>query len=636
MKKWKWVVVQVVVLTAVAAGFAEKTAPGGAFKLDEIVVTATRGERKIRDVTSAISVIDEADIEASNADYVMDMIGFLPGVYIRRDAVYGRQFVEIRGLGGNMQRITTLVDGRPEKMSLFGCTIAQTLPLANVERIEVVRGPESTLYGTDAMGGVINIITKKARQQGFEQSALLSYGSYDSLHGMLRHGGKIDNFDYYAVYDRKQSDGHRDNSAYQADFFSLRSGYSFNEDWRLDLSGQYFQDDGEDPGPVTNPYVNNDKRVYKRGMVGADLSGGWNSSELKLSFYNNWGDHDFDMPSIDDYWHSKDMTMGASAQYMLEIFETDDWSDVLTAGYEYQYQWAEPQDDWIAWARENMPARFMNFGDYNLHNHDVFVFNEITKGIWVNTLGIRGHWDDESEQWEAIPQAGLLCRIAEYTTARVKVGKGFRRPRFSELHLFPVHNENLDAEKVISYEAALTHSFTPWLSAFINPFYMDVKNIIQQESNENPPPAFVNKNSGDFAVKGVETGLEIKPGDNLSLSVNYTYTDIEDGPENNKNINREGKPEHTVNAKAGYGIGKFSIFAEAEYVAGLYDSNLLAGGNIEKVSDFFVVDLKCAYKLNKNMSIFAGIENLFDKDYEQIPGYPMPGANVHAGFKAEL
>ena len=163
------------------------------------------------------------------------------------------------------------------------------------------------------------------------------------MHGMLRHGRSI----IYAVYDRKQSDGHRDNSAYRR--LLLRSGYSFNDDWRLDLSGQYFQDDGEDPGPVTNPYVNNDKRVYKRGMVGADLSGGWNSSELKLSFYNNWGDHDFDMPSIDDYWHSKDMTMGASAQYMLEIFETDDWSDVLTAGYEYQYQWAEPQDDWIAW-----------------------------------------------------------------------------------------------------------------------------------------------------------------------------------------------------------------------------------------------------------------------------------------------
>jgi len=102
------------------------------FDMNEIVVTATPVERKAKDITSAVSVINSAEIEASNADYVMDVIGSLPSVYIRRDAIMGRQDIEIRGLGSNLRRLQTLIDGRPEKMSLFGCTVAQTLPLANV------------------------------------------------------------------------------------------------------------------------------------------------------------------------------------------------------------------------------------------------------------------------------------------------------------------------------------------------------------------------------------------------------------------------------------------------------------------------------------------------------------------------
>ena len=607
-----------------------------AFDLGEIVVTATRVQRKVKDVTSAVSVVDEAEIEASNAEYVMDVIGSQPSIYIRRDAIFGRQAIEIRGLGSNCRRILVLVDGRPEKMSLFGCTITQTLPLSNVERIEVIRGPESVLYGTDAMGGVVNIITKRLLDPGYYSSALFSYGSYETLHGLLRHGGNTGRFDYYITYDRKQTDGHRANSAYNANFLSLRTGYQLDDAWRFELAGQYFKDKSEDPGPVTDPYTNNDKREYMRYSCDADLIGKWDRAEFTLTVYDNEGKHQFDMPSIDDFWHSKDRTLGVLTKYAYEIYESDDTKDTITIGYEYQYQWAEPEEDWVSWAQANMPARFMDFGPYEMNNHDVFAFNELTWGRWVNSLGLRGHYDDEDGRCEAIPQVGLLCHVTEETTARAKVSKGFRQPRFSELHLFPAHNEDLEPEEVWSYEVALSQAFSPWLSVFVNPFYMDVKNMIQQEPNDSPPPRFLNENSGKFYIRGVETGVDIRPSENLNMTAYYTFTDIEDGKPDNPYANREGKPEHVVNAVVKYTIDKATLSLEMEYVAGLYDSDLLAGGEIQKVGNFFVADVKASYQLHKNLQVFAGVENVFDKDYEQIPGYPMPGTTVHAGLKAEL
>ena len=608
----------------------------GPFDLGELVVTATKVAKKVGDVTSAVNVVDEAEIEASNAEYVMDIIGSLPSIYIRRDAIFGRQAIEIRGLGSNCRRILTLIDGRPEKMSLFGCTITQTLPLSNVERIEVIRGPESVLYGTDAMGGVVNIITKRLLETGYYSSALFSYGSYETLHGLLRHGGNTGKFDYYITYDRKQTDGHRNNSAYDANFFSLRTGYQLDDAWRFELSGQYFKDNGEDPGPDTDPYTNNDKKEYIRYSWDANLIGKLDRAEFTLTVYNNEGKHEFDMPSINDFWHSKDRTLGVLTKYAYNIYEKDDMQDRITAGYEYQYQWAEPQEDWVSWAQANMPARLMDFGSYERNNQDIFTFNEFTKNRWVNSLGLRAHYDDEGSGWEAIPQVGLLCHVTEETTARAKISKGFRQPRFSELHLFPAHNEDLEPEEVWSYEAALSQAFSPWFSIFINPFYMDVKNMIQQEPNDSPPPRFLNENSGEFYIRGVETGLDIRPLKNLNMIVYYTFTDIEDSESKNPHTNREGKPEHVINAVTKYTLGKLAVSLDMEYVAGLYDSDLLAGGEIQKVDNFFVMDVKASYELYKNLQIFAGIENVLDRDYEQIPGYPMPGTTVHAGLKAEL
>lgn len=613
-------------------------APTAAVELETLTVTGTPVERRVTDMTSTVSVIDETAIDASNADYVMDMIDQLPGVYVRKEGVYGRHSIELRGLGSNCRRIQTLVDGRPEKMSLFGCTVTQTLPLANVERIEVVRGPESVLYGSDAMGGVVNIITKRRQDEGFESSLLTSYGSNSTVHSLLRHGGKIGAFDYYGTYDRKQTDGHRPNSAYEADFGSLRLGYQLDEVWRAELSGQFFRDKGEDPGPVTAPYTNDDVMKYKRWSWNANLLGNWdNGTAFSFTLYNNSGTHRFHMPSIGDYWYSDDRTTGTLTKLSLTLYDDDHIRDVLTLGHDYQYQWAEPRSAWVRYAKATYGpgAKFMDFGPYSTHNHDIFAFNELTVGPVINTLGLRMHYDNHRREWEALPQVGLLWHVTERSTLRGKIGKGFRLAKYSELHLFPAHNEELDPEEVWSYELGLTHDLTKWLSLAVTGFYMDVRNEVQTVPNPKPPPANTNINSGEYAIRGIETTLSIKPCDALLAELSYTYMDIED-PAGSNHANRQGKPESVVNGVISYSWRDWCLSLEGKYVAGLYDANVYAGSAVEKVDSFFVANAKASYQVHKNLELFAGVDNLFDKDYEEVPGYVMPGITAFCGLKVEF
>jgi outer membrane cobalamin receptor len=606
----------------------------GPFDMEEIVVTATRYKQKVANVTSAVSVIDAKEIEASNAVYVMDVIKTLPGVYVRRDAVYGRQSIEIRGLGMNGQQIQTLIDGRPEKMALFGCTVTQTLPLSNVERIEVIRGPESVLYGTDALGGVVNIITKKLITPGFETNMLLDYGTYNSFHSLIQHGGNTGLFDYFITADYKSSDGHRTNAGYFGKDFSAKTGYRFSNSWRAELSAKYFSDRAQDPGPADAPYIHQDKRDYTRYSWDFDVTGNWRKGEFLMNYYQNAGDHQFTMPSVPDYWHSKDNSYGFTLKGSYQIFELHRIKNTLSMGYDYRYEWAKTLEPWNSWARQNMPAKFMNIGTFNRNNHDLYAFNELTYRKIINTLGVRIHHDKNYSQ-VLLPQAGILYQITPNSSIRAKIGKGFRQPKFSELYLFPAHNELLYPEENWSYELGLYYRILKTAALTFNPFYMDIKKSIVTIPNDTPPPMQRNINAEGYYIKGVECGLDINPAKELTLTLYMTYMDIED-PEGTGHINRKGKPEFKYDAIINYSYHRLSMTLTAQYIAGLYDSNLFSNAQIEKVEDFFVAHLKVNYRINTLLKAFIGIENLFDKAYVQFPGYPMPGFSLFTGIKIGL
>lgn len=593
-----------------------------AFDLGEIVVTATKSERRASDVTSSVSVIDREEIDASNDTYVMDIIGSLPGIYVQRDAIYGRQGISIRGLGSNGRRLQTLIDGRPEKMSIFGCTVTQTLPLANVERIEIVRGPESVLYGSDALGGVINIITRRMQEDGFETNGIISYGGYDSAHAQISHGGKMGDFDYYLTVDEKYLDGHRSNSRYRGYDLTGRLGYRINDVYRIEFLGKQFDDEAHSPGPESTPFTNDDRQRYKRSSFDLDFIGDWDRVTASLTVFHNRGHHRFTMPSVPDLWHSRDRLSGVLAKTEIEVLDMKTIKDSVVVGYDWYREFGKTEEPWNS--SISSPPYYP--GHWHRTNHELYLLNECIWRRLVTTIGGRLHYDRLTD-WEFVPHLGMAFHVSEQTRVRGKVSKGFRTPKFNELFLFPPATEDLDPERVWSYEGGIDHQLTNWMSAEVNLFYMDIENFIQRRFNTNPPPRYIFRNTGNYVIKGVESGITVKPLPNVDMTFYYTFMHV-----GNSRDDRQGTPKHSFTFMADYTRNNVSFSFDAEYIDGVYEENEATGG-IERIDDYFVVNMKASYWFTDHWQGFIGIDNLFNTTYEMYPEYPMPGTTVTGGLR---
>ncbi len=161
-----------------SAAFALEENPG--FDLGEIVVRPFSYGHGIENLPFSSSIITWNEIEKENIFSFSEALDELPGVKINRTGNFGRSDVQIRGLGDRGRKVMVLVDGRPTKMGLFGCTITQSLPVDNIQRIELIRGPASVLYGSDALGGAVNIVTRSSHQEGFNTNFRTSYGSFNT------------------------------------------------------------------------------------------------------------------------------------------------------------------------------------------------------------------------------------------------------------------------------------------------------------------------------------------------------------------------------------------------------------------------------------------------------------------------
>ena len=189
------------------------------YRFNPVVVTATKIAGVQKDIAASVSVIDEKLIENSVANSVFDLVTQnVPGVFISERAVMGYGVstgaaggISIRGIGGSpVTGVLVLRDGRPDIMGMMGHPIPDAYSLDGVERIEVVRGPASFLYGTNAMGGVINIVSKRSTEDGFNTQVSAGMGSFDTRNYRIAHGGKSGIFEYHVTAGRNETDGHRD------------------------------------------------------------------------------------------------------------------------------------------------------------------------------------------------------------------------------------------------------------------------------------------------------------------------------------------------------------------------------------------------------------------------------------------
>lgn len=612
-------------LTAVTSA-AQEADSLRTYPIDEAVVTGTRNRTDVRHLSQTVSVVNRDKIEQTMQPSLLPVLNEqIPGLFTTARGIMGYGVsggaaggISLRGLSGGSARMMVLIDGHPQYAGIFGHPVADAYQTLLADRMEVLRGPASVLYGSNAMGGVINIVTRQPEGDGFRGRFHTGYGSYNTLEteagAMLRNGRFSANVS--ASYNR--TDGHRENMGFSQYGGYAKLGYQFTDNWQLlaDLDLTHF--DASCPGPVSAPLIDADQGIT-RGMTSLSVRNDYGKTSGALSFFYNWGRHSIgdghkaDVIIIDPYtFESYDDMMGVSLYQSAVLFEGNrttvgaDWFRYGGKAWnDYQMQ---PDKDLVDKHETELAAYF----DFRQHIGSVLTLN----------AGLRAdHHSRIGTEW--VPQAGAAAHLPHHIEVKASVAKGFRYPILREMYMFPPQNPDLKPESSWNYELAISQKLLGGrLSYGVNLFHIDAKNIILTLPNPSGAGK-LNQNSGELHNSGAEIQAAWRISRAWSVNANYSYLHMKEPV--------IAAPEHKAYAGASWTEGRWSVSTGLQYVAGLYTST----SPVQK-EDFLLWNVRSSFKVCKWLDLWARGENLLAQKYEINAGYPMPGATVVAGFDIRL
>lgn len=582
--------------------FAETTVDSVKYRFDPVVVTATKVEGAQSDIAASVSVIDAEMIQQSIAGSALELVkDHVPGIFVTERAVMGYGVasgaaggISIRGVGGSpVTGVLILRDGRPDIMGMMGHPLPDAYSLDGLERIEVVRGPASFLYGTNAMGGVINLVSKKVRQDGFQTAIRGGVGNYNSSKLNVHHGGKINKFDYFITLAARRTDGHRDYSNYDGAFSTAHLGYSLNAKTSVEFNANYSDIYLLDPGTIVAPVSDH---WYDIRRSGADLTFNHQTrlGDSYVKLHGNFGHHE-----IYDGWRSSDRTIGLMMYHNATL-----WADnTTTIGFDYKRYGGEAQESLNKVPVIDYSERFMTEWAPYLH------MQQVLTRYFIASAGIRVE-QHELYGSELLPKVGLVIHATNSTAVRLSAAKGFRSPSIRELYVFPPRNEKLLPENMWNYELGVTQSIgsTAHVEAVL--FQSDGSNLIRQDFSVRPPK-FVN--SGAFTHVGYEVTAKWHPLNPLNMSASWSDVDLGD--------ETQGAPEKKLTFYAAYDFGRIELMTTLLHAAELYGSDFRQN----KMPDYTLVNLGASAAVWKSVEIKISLKNALDQEYQTLYGYPMPG-----------
>ena len=601
---------------------------GKVYEIGEVVVTGARNETDVRHLSQTVSVVNRSEIDQALQPSLLPVLTEqIPGLFVTSRGVMGYGVsggaagsISLRGLSGGTARLMVMIDGHPQYAGIFGHPIADAYQSFLAERVEVLRGPASVLYGSNAMGGVVNIVTRKMQEDGVKTNLRAGYGSYNTLETELTNRIRKGRFSSIVSGSYNRTDGHRADMGFEQYGGYAKLGYEMTDNWNLrgDVNVTHFN--ASYPGPVDAPLLDGDQRIT-RGMTSFAVENRYEKTSGAVSFFYNWGNHwinDGYTPSAgegpqDDRFNSRDNMMGVSLYQSTQFFK----GNRITLGFDWFRYGGHAWSEYVSGENIGTTSELVDKHEDELAGYIDF---RQDIGSWLTfNAGLRAdHHSRIGLEW--VPQAGLAFHLPHAIELKASASKGFRYPILREMYMFPPQNSDLQPESMWNYELAFSQRLMEGrLTYGVNLFYIDGKNLIQTLPNPNGS-GMLNQNSGEIKNTGVEIQAAYRINRQWSVDGNYSFLHME-----NPVI---AAPEHKLYAGANFSHRRWNVSTGIQYVEGLYTSV----GENENKENFVLWNLRTSFRACKWLDIWTRGENLLAQKYEINAGYPMPGATVMAGF----
>ena len=600
--------------------------------LEEIVVTGTRNATDIRHLPMTVTVIGRETLtEQHQASVLPTVMQQVPGLFVTSRSMMGYGVstgaaggINMRGITGGAGQLMVLIDGHPQYQGIYGHPISDSYQTLMAERVEVLRGPASVLYGSNAMGGVLNIVTRSPQvHEGTTTSMTMGAGSYGTVQAEASNQFRNGKFSSTVAGQYDRTDNHRPRMGFEQYGGYAKLNYHLNDHWNTYVDANITHFNASYPGTTEKPMYDADQWIT-RGVASAAIENHYGKTSGALSVYSNFGRHKIDDGSSDPtvptarYFRSKDALTGISWYQSFEGRSTKGrllGKNRLTIGMDYMhiygnaYYTSKATGEVLDTPNKQSGKSYRNeIAGYADFRQDLLDWLTVDIGARVDHHNITGT--------EFVPQGGFVVRPMATGEAKAMVSKGFRNPTMREMFLYPPSNTELEPERLWNYELSWHHR-TANLTYGINLFYIKGDNMIQTVNRKNV-------NTGEIENWGVELEAKYPLSHHFSASFNYSFLHMK-----NKVI---AAPEQMDYIGIDYHNGKWLATLGLQYVKNLYT----AVGENETKEDFNLLSASVTYAATHNLSLWASGENLLAEKYEINLGYPMPRATFMGGISVNF
>jgi vitamin B12 transporter len=623
-----------------APSFAAQGKDEGDTTLPETYVTASQVPVPAEAVGSAASKLTGTQIEQSQERHAGEVLRRVPGISVNRTSTVGNLAqVRIRGAEGNHTMV--LIDGIKVNDPAIGAefNFAHLLTYG-IGGMEVLRGPQSSLFGSDALGGVVSIETRRATEP-FEAGFVAEGGSFDTGAGSLRLGTAGDNYDvalttsYFRTSGINIADDGSEKDGFDLLNGSLRGGLMATENLEFDFSGRIATGTNEfdDGDPTTN-----------NPLLETDFFNFYGRGQGKLTLFDGTWEHILGSSVVDT---TNDGEPGS-------LFSTDTYGHIFTTDYQTNLFFDTPSfadaEHTVSFLAERMYESYRQKGQVSVFGDPNFKADATNYGyageyrisLWDSLFLSGSVRHDDNELFDsATTWRTTAAYLFEDTGTRLhgSYGTGVKNPTFIEIYgLFSdfVGNPSLTPESSEGFDIGVEQTF------FDDRLIVDVT-YFRQDLEDEIVNIFVPDGMGGFVGtvvnlpgeserQGVEVSLSAEPFDGFTLYGAYTYLDSEDA----NGVTEIRRPQHIASLFANYEFmeQRANVNLGIEYNGEQTDTDFAFFPAMTRTLDEFVlVSLAGSYEVTENIELFGRVENLLNEDYEEVFGNNTPGIGVYAGFR---